>query len=93
MGIRLALGAGRGTVVRLMMMQGMRLVAMGVGIGLLAAMGLSRLVESMLFDVPSADPITFVTIAGGLLLFALLATYLPSRRLTALDPATALRAE
>jgi putative ABC transport system permease protein len=93
MGIRMALGAGRGSVLGLILRQGMTMVATGVGVGLVAALALGRLVENMLFDVSGSDPVTFIVVAGGLLLTAVLAIYIPARRLTRLDPAIALRAD
>jgi putative ABC transport system permease protein len=93
MGIRMALGAGRGQVVGLIVRQGMTLVGAGVAAGLIAAVALSRFVENMLFDMGAFDPVTFAVVAGGLLVIALAAIYLPARRLTRLDPAIALRTD
>jgi predicted permease len=93
MGIRMALGAGRGQVVGLVVRQGMKLIGVGVVTGLVAALALSRLVENMLFEMRAFDPVTFGVVAGGLLVIALGAIYLPARRLTRLDPAIALRTD
>jgi predicted permease len=92
-GIRLALGAGRGRVLRLILSTGMKLAGLGVVIGLGLAYGLTRLLASLLFGVKANDPLTFGLVAGVLALTALVAAYLPARRATALDPAIALRYE
>lgn len=93
MGIRLALGAGRGGVIGLVVGQGMRLVLVGVGLGLLGAVALGKNVEGMLFNVNGADPLVLGGVAGILIVAALLAIYLPARRLASLHPAIALRPE
>ena len=93
LGIRLALGAGRTDILRLVLGPGMKMAIAGVAIGLVAAFGLTRLMSSMLFGVGPNDPVTFGGIALVLLLVALLATYLPARRATKVDPLTALRSE
>jgi predicted permease len=92
-GIRLALGADRGSVLRLILRQGLILTAIGVTIGLACGAAASQLLRSLLFGVSVLDPLTF---AGAPLLFvviALAATYLPGRRATRMDPMVALRAE
>jgi predicted permease len=93
MGIRLALGAGQATVLRLVMSQGARLTWAGVLIGLLAAAGLTRLMVGMLYGVSALDPLTFGLVGVVLGLVAALASYFPARRATRVDPVIALRAE
>lgn len=93
MGIRMALGAGRGQVVLMMVRQGMILVAVGLAFGLLVAVPAGRRMQNMLFDLSGTDPVTFGTVAIALLAVAVTATYLPARRLTRVDPALALRAD
>jgi putative ABC transport system permease protein len=92
-GIRMALGARRGDVLRLVVREGMLLVVLGLGIGLVAAFLLTKVMNSLLFGVTSKDPITFVVVAGTLMLVALIACYIPARRATKVDPLTALRYE
>ncbi len=92
-GIRMALGAQRGQVLRLVINQGLRLCVAGVLLGLGAAAALSRVVESQLFQVSEFDPLTFGGMAAALVLIAFLASYIPARRATRIDPITALRYE
>jgi ABC-type antimicrobial peptide transport system permease subunit len=92
-GIRMALGAQPGDVVRLFVRQGVVLAAVGVAIGAVAAAGTSRLMASLLFGVTARDPLTFIVTSVGLAATAVLAGYLPSRRATRVDPNTALRSE
>jgi len=92
-GIRMALGATRGNVLRLVVGQGMILAWMGIGIGILAALGLTRYLTSLLFNVKPMDFATYAAVAGTLTCVALLASYIPARRATRVDPMTALRNE
>ena len=90
-GIRMALGAGRGDVRSMVVRQGMRLALIGVAIGVAAAFGLTRLIASFLFGVKSTDPIVFVTVPLLLSAVAFFAVWLPARRASAVDPIEALR--
>ena len=92
-GIRLSLGAGRTDMLRLIVGQGMRLAAIGVACGLAAAFGLTRLLEKLLFGVKSTDPVTYGIVALVLTSVAFLATFVPARRATKIDPVIALRYE
>jgi len=92
-GIRLALGASRGSVLRLVLGQGARLTIPGVFVGLAAALGSARLMESILFEVSPLDPLTYVAVALVLGMVSLGASYLPAYRATRLDPITSLREE
>jgi putative ABC transport system permease protein len=92
-GIRMALGAqGRG-VLRLVIGQGLALVLLGVALGTAAALAFSRVLSGLLFRVSATDPATFVVVPALLLVTALVASYLPARRATRVDPLTALRCE
>jgi predicted permease len=92
-GIRMALGAQRRDVLRLILGQGARMALIGVGIGLVAAVGLTRLMASMLFGVSSTDPLTFGGVALLLTAIACFACYIPALRATRVDPMVALRYE
>jgi len=93
MGIRMALGAPRSHVLKLVVRQAMIVALVGVGIGLLASWALTRLIKSLLFDVSVTDPLTFAVIAAAMILIALLACLIPARRATKVDPLIALRYE
>ncbi|HEU0253487.1 MAG TPA: ABC transporter permease, partial [Pyrinomonadaceae bacterium] len=92
-GIRMALGAGRLDVLRLFMGQGMRLVLLGLVIGLGGAFAVTRLMSSLLYGVSTTDKTTFLIVAGVLMFVGVLACYLPARRATRVDPLVALRYE
>jgi len=93
LGIRMALGARGVDVVGLLMRESLRRVAVGVGLGLLAALGVTRALSAMLFEVAPRDAVTFAATALLLIAVALLATWLPARRATKVDPMVALRYE
>jgi putative ABC transport system permease protein len=92
-GIRMALGAQRSDVLRLVLGHGMRVALLGVAIGMAAALGLTRLMASQLYGVSAKDPLTFVGVAALLTLVALAACYIPARRAMRVDPIVALRYE
>lgn len=92
-GVRMALGAGRRRVVLMVLAQAGKMVGLGVIVGLLASLGLSRLIGSMLFRVKSYDPLTFVAVAVALSVVAVVACYIPARRASRVDPMVALRYE
>jgi predicted permease len=92
-GIRMALGAARGEVVRLVLGRGLRIVAAGTGLGLVAAYAGARAIEKQLFGVPAADLATFVAVPLVLVVVAALACWVPARRAARVDPAIALSAE
>ena len=92
-GVRVALGADRAAVLRMVLGQGLRTISVGVAIGIAASLALTRIVESLLFHVSPTDPLTFCALTLLLVAAALLACYIPARRATRVDPMIALRHE
>jgi predicted permease len=92
-GVRMALGAQRFHVLQLVMNDGARMTLVGLGIGVIAALGLTRLLSHMLFGIKPTDPVTFLTVAMLLCTIALLACYVPAHRAMRVDPTVALRYE
>jgi putative ABC transport system permease protein len=92
-GIRLALGAARANVFRLIFGQGLKVVLIGVGLGVIGAFAMTRVIRSLLFDITPTDAITFVVVSLTLILVALIACSAPARRATKVDPLIALRNE
>jgi putative ABC transport system permease protein len=92
-GIRLALGAQAGEVTAMFLRQGAGFAGLGVGLGVVVAAGLSKLMSSMLFGVTGTDPLTYLAVSAGLAAMTLVATYIPSRRAARMDPVSALRSD
>jgi ABC-type antimicrobial peptide transport system permease subunit len=93
LGIRIALGAQAHDVLRMILAEGLSLAMFGIALGLGAAVALTRLMRSLLFEVQPVDILTYVAISGLLLCAALLACWIPARRATRVDPMFALREE
>jgi ABC-type antimicrobial peptide transport system permease subunit len=92
-GIRMALGAQPGTLQKMFVRQGLLLAAVGAAIGLIGAAGLTRLMSSLLVKTAALDPTTYAAVSVLLIAAAALASYVPARRTTAVDPVEALRTE
>ena len=91
-GIRMALGASRGAVLKMVLRQGLTLVLLGLAAGTIGALFLARLMKEVLYGVSPTDPITFLAVATVLLAVAAFACLMPARRATMVNPITALRA-
>jgi predicted permease len=92
-GIRMAMGAEKSEILKMVISQGIKLVSIGVGIGLAGALGLTRFLSGLLYGVEPSDPLTLVAVSATLIAVAILASYLPARHATKVDPLTALRHE
>ncbi len=92
-GIRLAIGADRSQVLAMILKQGLTLAVAGIAVGVVAAFGLTRLMQSLLYEVGAADPLTFVTVPVALLVVAVVASLIPARRATQVSPTIALRTQ
>jgi putative ABC transport system permease protein len=92
-GVRMALGARGSDIMKMVLKQGLTLALAGMALGALAALGLMRLLRSLLFEVQTTDAATFAIVLGTLFVVALLACYIPARRATRVDPLVALRYE
>jgi putative ABC transport system permease protein len=90
-GIRIALGANRGDIFRMIVGQGAAITLIGVGVGLVASLALTRFLSSQLFGVSATDPLTFASVALLLTAVALMACYIPARRAAKVDPLIALQ--
>ncbi|MDH4066284.1 MAG: FtsX-like permease family protein, partial [Acidobacteriota bacterium] len=92
-GVRMALGASRNVVQRMVVGHGLRLAGAGIALGLVGAVGITRIIGTLLYNVSPTDPLSFGLVAATLAAVAVAAAYLPARRATRVDPATALRGE
>ncbi len=92
-GVRVALGASSRDVLTMILGQGLRTILIGIAVGLLASLAITRALRSLLFGITATDPLTFAAVIILLLAAALLACYVPARRATRVDPMTALRCE
>jgi len=93
LGVRMALGAARRDILRLVLGEGLRLAVAGVAVGILGALALTRLMSSMLYGIRATDPLTFLVVSAAVSAIALLASWFPARRATRIDPMAALRCE
>ena len=93
LGVRISLGASRGLIFQLVLRRGVHLTLLGLMIGLAVTFALTRYLSSLLFNVPSYDPLTLVCVTAGLMVVSVIACYLPARRATLVDPIVALRQE
>jgi ABC-type antimicrobial peptide transport system permease subunit len=93
LGVRIALGASRGSVVRLVVRGGVRIVVVGIGIGAVISLWAGHWVEALLFNESPRDPVVYATVAAALIVVAMIATALPAFGASRVDPNTALRAE
>jgi ABC-type antimicrobial peptide transport system permease subunit len=92
-GLRVAIGATRNEILRLMLVQSLRLTLMGIGAGVLASLALTRFLGGMLFGVGATDPVTFTAVCAAILGMAVAASYAPAWRAANLDPVKSLRAD
>jgi ABC-type antimicrobial peptide transport system permease subunit len=93
LGVRIALGATRGDILRLVLKQGMRLVGLGLGVGMLSSLGLAHLLKDYLFGISPQDPLTLVVVVVVLAGVGMVACLIPARRATRIDPMVALRSQ
>jgi len=93
LGVRMALGAQKGEILKMIMGHGLRLTLLGLAIGAAGALALTRLMTNLLYGVRPSDPLTFIVVSLLLALVALLACYIPARRAMKVDPMVALRYE
>jgi len=90
-GVRMALGAGKGAVIKMVIGQGIKLALIGMAIGLAGALGLTRFLSGLLYGVKPSDPLTLVAVSALLIAVAFLACYIPARQAAKVDPLAALR--
>ena len=92
-GIRMALGADRAAILRMVVASGAKIAAVGLGLGIAGALALTQVLSGLLFGVSPRDPLTFLVVPGALLLVALAACWIPARRAVRVEPVIALRGE